>query len=103
MIASSWPSGPLCRRCVPCRLRLSLTWPSSTPTRPACAGYWDELVPRVRQGGVLLVDNVLWSGRVLDQGDTVALRKFNDMVAGDERVEVVVLTAFDGLTIARKL
>lgn len=56
---------------------------------------------------MLLVDNVLWSGRVLDQGDTdddtVALRKFNDMVARDERVEVVVLTAFDGLTIARKL
>ena len=71
------------------------------------AGYWDELVPRVRPGGVLLVDNVLWSGRVVDQADTdddtVALRTFNDMVARDDRVEVVVLTAFDGLTIARKL
>jgi caffeoyl-CoA O-methyltransferase len=69
--------------------------------------YWQELVPRVRPGGVLLVDNVLWSGRVVDTGatseDTVALRDFNDMVAADERVEVVVLTAFDGLTIARKL
>ena len=71
------------------------------------AGYWDELVPRVRPGGVLLVDNVLWSGRVVDQSvtddDTAALRTFNDMVAGDDRVEAVVLTAFDGLTIARKL
>jgi caffeoyl-CoA O-methyltransferase len=71
------------------------------------AGYWDELVPRVRPGGVLLVDNVLWSGRVVDQDDTdddtAALRTFNDMVAGDDRVEAVVLTAFDGLTIARKL
>jgi len=69
--------------------------------------YWEELVPRVRPGGVLLVDNVLWSGRVVDESvtddDTVALRRFNDMVAGDVRVEVVVLTAFDGLTIARKL
>jgi caffeoyl-CoA O-methyltransferase len=78
--------------------------------------YWQELVPRVRPGGVLLVDNVLWSGKVVDGGagegtsaddadtdpDTVALRAFNDMVAGDERVEVVMLTAFDGLTIARK-
>jgi caffeoyl-CoA O-methyltransferase len=71
------------------------------------AGYWDELVPRIRSGGVLLVDNVLWSGRVVDAGvtdpDTVALRSFNDKVAADARVEVVVLTAFDGLTIARKL
>jgi caffeoyl-CoA O-methyltransferase len=71
------------------------------------AAYWEELVPRVRPGGVLLVDNVLWSGRVVDPGDTdedtIALREFNDLVAGDGRVEVVVLTAFDGLTIARKL
>jgi caffeoyl-CoA O-methyltransferase len=71
------------------------------------ADYWDELVPRVRRGGVLLVDNVLWSGRVITASDTevdtVALRAFNDKVAADDRVEVVVLTAFDGLTIARKL
>jgi caffeoyl-CoA O-methyltransferase len=69
--------------------------------------YWDELVPRVRPGGVLLVDNVLWAGRIVDQGDTdddtAALRTFNDKVAADDRVEVVVLTAFDGLTIARKV
>lgn len=71
------------------------------------SGYWEELVPRVRPGGVLLVDNVLWSGRVVDaddaDADTAALRAFNDAVAADDRVEVVVLTAFDGLTIARKL
>jgi caffeoyl-CoA O-methyltransferase len=71
------------------------------------AGYWEELVPRIRPGGVLLADNVLWSGRVVDQSDTdddtQAIRAFNTMVAGDARVEVVLLTAFDGLTIARKL
>jgi caffeoyl-CoA O-methyltransferase len=71
------------------------------------AGYWSELVPRIRPGGLLLADNVLWSGRVVDQNDTdadtEALRVFNDMVARDDRVEVVMLTAFDGLTIARKL
>jgi len=70
-------------------------------------GYWDELVPRVRPGGVLLVDNVLWSGRVVEadvtDDDTVALRAFNDKVAADDRVEALVLTAFDGLTIARRL
>jgi caffeoyl-CoA O-methyltransferase len=71
------------------------------------AGYWEELVPRIRPGGVLLADNVLWSGRVVDRkdtdDDTEALRAFNTMVATDARVEVVLLTAFDGLTIARKL
>ena len=75
--------------------------------KPGYTAYWDELVPRVRQGGVLLADNVLWSGRIVDNTvsdeDTDALRAFNDKVAADDRVEVVVLTAFDGLTIARKL
>ena len=71
--------------------------------------YWEELVPRVRPGGVLLADNVLWSGRVLDPGDGSdgegdanlrAIRAFNDKVAADDRVAVAVLPAFDGLTIA---
>jgi caffeoyl-CoA O-methyltransferase len=71
------------------------------------ASYWDELVPRVRSGGVLLADNVLWSGAIVDESvnneNVVALREFNDKVAADGRVEVAMLTAFDGLTIARKL
>ena len=71
------------------------------------ADYWSELVPRVRPGGLLLADNVLWSGDVADEetsGDNVdALRAFNDLVVADSRVETVVLTAFDGLTIARRL
>jgi caffeoyl-CoA O-methyltransferase len=75
--------------------------------KPNYSAYWDELVLRVRPGGVLLADNVLWSGRIVDGSvsdeNTDALRQFNDKVAADERVEVVVLTAFDGLTIARKL
>jgi caffeoyl-CoA O-methyltransferase len=69
-------------------------------------GYWNELVPRVRAGGLLLADNVLWSGRIAepDPADTdlAALRDFNDLVAADPRVEALVLTAYDGLTIARK-
>jgi O-methyltransferase len=51
---------------------------------------------------MLLVHNVLWSGRVVDasatEADTVAPRAFNDKVAADDGTEVVVLTAFDGLT-----
>jgi caffeoyl-CoA O-methyltransferase len=69
--------------------------------------YWDELVPRMRPGGLLLVDNVLWSGRVVDtaadDADTVAIRQFNEHAAADERVEVLMLPVADGLTIARKL
>jgi caffeoyl-CoA O-methyltransferase len=74
--------------------------------KPGYASYWDELVPRVRPGGVLLADNVLWSGAVVDPDvtdeNTVALRVFNDKVSADPRVDLVMLTAFDGLTIARK-
>jgi caffeoyl-CoA O-methyltransferase len=74
--------------------------------KPGYASYWDELVPRVRRGGVLLADNVLWSGEIIDERvaneNVSALRAFNDKVAADDRVEVVVLTAFDGLTIARR-
>jgi caffeoyl-CoA O-methyltransferase len=69
--------------------------------------YWEELVPRLNPGGVLLVDNVLWSGRVVDpdaaDDDTVALRAFNDHAAADERVELVLLPLADGLTMARRL
>ncbi|MQA26828.1 MAG: SAM-dependent methyltransferase [Micromonosporaceae bacterium] len=69
-------------------------------------GYWEELVPRMRQGGVIFVDNVLWSGRVtdasVDDANTVAIRAFNDHAAADDRVELVVLPIADGLTMARR-
>lgn len=71
--------------------------------------YWEELVPRVRPGGLLLGDNVLWSGDITrtpsdgdEDGNLRALRAFNDHVAGDDRVDVVMVPAYDGLTIARR-
>jgi len=68
--------------------------------------YYEELVTRVRPGGVLLIDNVLWSGRVIDaevtDDDTSAIRTFNDRIAADDRVDTVMLPIGDGLTIARK-
>jgi caffeoyl-CoA O-methyltransferase len=74
--------------------------------KPGYSAYWDELVPRVRPGGVLLADNVLWSGEIADESVTtdnaIALRAFNERVAADDRVEVAVVPAYDGLTIARK-
>jgi caffeoyl-CoA O-methyltransferase len=68
--------------------------------------YYDEIVARLRPGGLVLVDNVLWSGKVVDDADqsadTVAIRAVNDHIAADDRVQVVMLPIADGLTIARK-
>jgi caffeoyl-CoA O-methyltransferase len=69
--------------------------------------YAEEIVPRLRQGGLLLVDNTLWSGEVADptivEGDNLlAIRAFNDAFAADPRLDVVVLPISDGLTLARK-
>ncbi|HEX5494681.1 MAG TPA: O-methyltransferase [Mycobacteriales bacterium] len=74
--------------------------------KPGYVAYWDELVPRIRPGGVLLVDNVFYHGRVVhpaDQADNVVgIRRFNDHAAADDRVELTMLTIGDGLTLARK-
>jgi predicted O-methyltransferase YrrM len=68
--------------------------------------YFDELVPRVRPNGLLLVDNTLWSGRVVDaaatDADTLAIKAFNDKVAADERVESYLLPIGDGVTLIRR-
>ncbi len=67
-------------------------------------GYWDEVVPRIRPGGAILVDNTLSHGRVIDEADNhpnvVAIRAFNKHAVADERVVVVVLPLGDGLTLA---
>jgi caffeoyl-CoA O-methyltransferase len=66
--------------------------------------YWNELVPRVRPGGVVLVDNVLWSGRVADpqQETDRIIADFNVLARNDPRVELVILPIADGLTMARR-
>jgi caffeoyl-CoA O-methyltransferase len=69
--------------------------------------YWQEIVRRLRPGGLIAVDNVLWEGEVVrpeEQGeDVVAIRRFNELVLADPRVESVMLALADGLTLARKL
>jgi caffeoyl-CoA O-methyltransferase len=69
--------------------------------------YWDLIVPMIRSGGVILVDNTLSHGRVVDlseQDDDVrGIRQFNDHAMADQRVELVLLPIGDGLTLARKL
>jgi caffeoyl-CoA O-methyltransferase len=68
--------------------------------------YWDEIVPRLRPGGLVAVDNVLWEGEVVrpdERGEEVeAIRRFNERVLGDGRVESVMLPVADGITLARK-
>lgn len=66
--------------------------------------YWEALVPKVRPGGVLVADNVLWSGEVVaPAGDSARhIAAFNDRVAADDRVEQVMLTVRDGITVARR-
>lgn len=67
--------------------------------------YYERALVLVRRGGLIAIDNVLWSGRVVDQSDqepdTVAIRKLNEKIAGDDRVEAVLLPLGDGLTLAR--
>jgi predicted O-methyltransferase YrrM len=70
------------------------------------AAYLDLSLELLRPGGVVLFDNVLWSGRVLDESDqrpsTVAIRELNRALAHDPRVDVVMLPLGDGLTMCRK-
>ena len=67
--------------------------------------YWEALVPRMRRGGIVCADNVLWSGRVLDpkEASDHALWRFNEHVHADPRVENLMLPVRDGLTVARVL
>jgi|TARA_B100000315_G_scaffold34159_2_gene28876 caffeoyl-CoA O-methyltransferase len=68
--------------------------------------YYEEMVPRLSPHGLIAVDNVLWSGRVLDAGaddaDTVALKEFNDHVMSDDRVTSVLLSVGDGINLIRR-
>ncbi len=70
------------------------------------AVYYEEILERMRPGGLILIDNVLWGGAIIDPADTsrdtTSLREFNDMVIADARVEVVMLPIADGLTMCRK-
>jgi caffeoyl-CoA O-methyltransferase len=69
------------------------------------SAYFEATLPKLAPDGVILVDNVLWSGRVLDPAvtdtDTAAIKAFNDQVLADDRVEVVMLTVRDGVSLIR--
>ncbi|KIA94928.1 methyltransferase [Pedobacter kyungheensis] len=68
--------------------------------------YYDLIFDRVRPGGIIIVDNVLWSGKVLQEKqdkDTRNITSFNDKIADDKRVEKLILPVRDGLFVIRKL
>jgi caffeoyl-CoA O-methyltransferase len=68
--------------------------------------YYEECLKRTRPNGLILIDNVLWSGSVIDPKnqteDTKAIRALNDLIAQDQRVEAVMIPVSDGLTVVRK-
>lgn len=66
--------------------------------------YYEAVLPLLSHGGLLVADNVLWSGKVLDPREETdrAIAAFNDRVMGDSRVEKVMLTVRDGMTLVRK-
>jgi caffeoyl-CoA O-methyltransferase len=68
--------------------------------------YYEAVLPKLADDGFIVADNVLWSGRVADpeneDENTLAIRAFNDHVMADDRVECVMLTVRDGMTLIRK-
>lgn len=74
------------------------------PDKPHMPNYFDRCLKLVRKGGVILSDNVLWSGRIIDpenqEENTQVLRKYNQDLFNDDRVDVVLLPIGDGISMA---
>jgi predicted O-methyltransferase YrrM len=68
--------------------------------------YYEALLPRMPSGSLIVFDNMLWHGFVIDPNDhdieTVAVRELNDFLPTDPRIDMVMLPLFDGVTLARK-
>jgi caffeoyl-CoA O-methyltransferase len=68
--------------------------------------YYEHVLPKLADSGFIVADNVLWSGRVLEADadeSTAAIQRFNEHVAADDRVECLMLTVRDGMTLIRPL
>ncbi len=75
--------------------------------KPNYANYYDLVFPKLRIGGLIIADNILWNGKVLDtkinnDESTIALEKFSEKIEADERVLNILLAVRDGLMIIRK-
>lgn len=68
--------------------------------------YYQAILPKVKRSGIIIADNVLWSGKVFDQSEqdksTIAIREFNDFVQQDKRVSNVLLPVRDGIMLMQK-
>lgn len=76
--------------------------------KPSSKSYYDMLVPKMNKGGVILIDNILWSGKVLVEQprpdhDTDLIKELNDYIQADKRVENILLPIRDGLMLCRIL
>ncbi len=81
------------------------TWSSSIADKESYVEYYEDVLPKLSERGFIVADNVLWSGRVLEDGGndgTQAIKRFNDHVAADERVECLMLTVRDGVSLIRR-
>ncbi len=70
------------------------------------SNYFELVIDKVRNGGWILADNTLWEGHVLDEQkdkNTAAIHAFNNLIATDKRIENVIVSIRDGITIARKI
>lgn len=89
---------------LPTELRFDLAFIDADKTN--YSNYYDALLPRMTDTGLVLVDNTLWSRQVLDpdsiEADTIALREFNVKVAADARVSCVILPIGDGVTMLQR-
>lgn len=76
--------------------------------KPNYPAYFELIIDKIKPGGILLTDNVLWSGKVVekvneDDESTIALLEYNKRVAEDSRLETILLPVRDGLSISRKI
>ena len=68
--------------------------------------YFDVVMPKLRKGGLIIADNTLWDGHVLEDSkdaQTLGIQRFNDRIASDVRVEKVIVPVRDGMTLIRKV
>lgn len=68
--------------------------------------YFEAVFPKLKIGGLIIADNTLWDGHVLENSkdaQTVGIQRFNDMILNDERVEKVIIPVRDGMTLIRKI
>jgi caffeoyl-CoA O-methyltransferase len=74
--------------------------------KPNYDGYYERVLKLLRPGGLIVLDNMLWSGKVADPSDqsedTVAIRSLNEKIHGDGRVDIAFATVADGIMLARK-